>query len=83
VRFWPGSPRAVWVLYLGSQGLQAGWSFIGIGCGDPPSVVVRRDAFAPSRILTLLDGTTEQQLRMIGLLERGVDFDRIAVAPAD
>jgi hypothetical protein len=33
--------------------------------------------------MTLLDGTTEQRLRMIGLLERGVDFDRIAVAPAD
>jgi len=83
VRFWPGSPRAVRVLYLGSQGLQAGWSFIGMGCGDPPSVVVRRDAFALSRIMTLLDDSTEQRLRMIGLLERGVDFDRIAVAPAD
>jgi len=59
VRFWPGSPRAVRVRRLGSQGFEAGWSFIGIGCGDPPSVVVRRDAFAPSRILTLLDGTTE------------------------
>jgi hypothetical protein len=44
---------------------------------------VRRDAFAQSRIMTLLDARTEQRLRMIGLLERGVDFDRIAVAPAD
>ncbi len=83
VRFWPGSPRAVRVRYLGSQGFEAGWSFIGMGCGDPPSVVVRRDAFAQSRILTLLEAKNEQRLRMIGLLERGVDFDRIAVAPAD
>jgi hypothetical protein len=83
VRFWPGSPRAVRVRYLGSQGFEAGWSFIGMGCGDPPSVVLRRDAFAQSRIVTLLDAKTEQRLRMIGLLERGVDFDRIAVAPAD
>jgi hypothetical protein len=83
VRFWPGSPRMVQVRRPGGQGFEACWSFIGVGCGDPPSVVVRRDAFAPSRIMTLLDGTTEQRLRMIGLLERGVDFDRIAVAPAD
>jgi hypothetical protein len=83
VRFWPGSPRSVRVHYLGSQGFEACWSFIGVGCGDPPSVVVRRDAFAQSRIMTLRDARTEQRLRMIGLLERGVDFDRIAVAPAD
>jgi len=83
VRFWPGSPRAVRVRYLGSQGFEAAWSFIGRGCGDPPSVVVRRDAFAQSRIMTLLDSKTERRLRMIGLIERGVDFDRIAVAPAD
>jgi len=83
VRFWPGSPRAVRVGKLGGQGFESGWSFIGIGCGDTPSVVVRRDAFAPSRIITLFDGTTAQRLRMIALLERGVDFDRIAVAPVD
>jgi len=83
VRFWPGSPRAVQVRRPGGQGFDAGWSFIGTGCGNPPSVVVPRDAFAQSQIMTLLDGTTTQRLRMIGLLERGVDFDRIAVAPAD
>lgn len=83
VRFWPGSPRLVRVRYLGSQGFEAGWSFIGMGCGDPPSVVVRRDAFTQSRMMTLRDATAEQRLRMIGLLERGIDFDRIAVAPAD
>jgi hypothetical protein len=83
VRFWPGSPQVVRVQRLGGHGFDAGWSFIGVGCGDPPSVVVRRDTFVPSRIMTLFDGTTEQRFRMIGLLERGVDFDRIAVAPAD
>jgi hypothetical protein len=83
VRFWPGSPRAVRVHYLGSRGFEPGWSFIGRGCGDPPSVVVGRDVFAQSRIMTLIDGKTEHRLRMIALLERGVDFDRIAIAPAD
>jgi hypothetical protein len=83
VRFWPGSPRAVRVHYLGSRGFEGGWSFIGRGCGDPPSVVVGRDVFVQSRIMTLIDGKAEHRLRMIALLERGVDFDRIAIAPAD
>ena len=49
---------------------------------DPPSLIMQPRAFTPGRQLRSIDGGGERRFRLVKLLHRGADFERIAYEEA-
>ncbi|HYF57692.1 MAG TPA: hypothetical protein VEA81_01915 [Burkholderiaceae bacterium] len=84
VAFWPGSPVPVRVRLGTGTAFEDAWWFETGADGEPPSLVLRRDRVERDESVAVLvrDAAGDRDLRVVGLLERGLDFDRVALAPA-
>lgn len=79
VAFWPGSPRPVRVR-LGSTGeAEPGWWLAGAGQGAAPSLLMRPGAFERAGRVELVESGASRFVRSAGLMERGLDFERVAL----
>jgi hypothetical protein len=81
VSFWPGTPVPVRVWFGVDAQFELGWR-LDAADGGPPSLVVRRDRFERPGPVLLRDGHGDRRWKVRGLIERGLDFDRVALAPA-
>jgi hypothetical protein len=82
VVFWAGTPQRVLFRRAGQSELAEGWCFAG-NAQEPPCLIIPRDAFeGPSDIRGVLGGR-ELTLSCLRLLERGIDFDRVELAPLE
>ena len=82
IAFWPGSPLPVRVRLDDSAGFEDGWWLPSVPGTGPASLVLRRDRFERPQQARVHDAAGTGVLRLLGLLERGLDFDRIEVGPA-
>ncbi|RPH44920.1 MAG: hypothetical protein EHM87_08520 [Burkholderiales bacterium] len=81
VEFWPGAPMPVRVRFAATSGHEDAWWFPVAAGGAPASLVLRRDRFEGAAEVTVRDASGERMLRMLRLIERGIDHDRVEVAP--
>jgi hypothetical protein len=80
VVFWPGAPLPVRVRLGDASAFEDAWWLPVASGGDPSSLVVRRERFEEPGPVVVRDAAGERVLRLVGLLERGSDFDRIEVS---
>jgi hypothetical protein len=80
VAFWPGAPRAVRIQLDGATSFEDAWWFPATTDALEPSLVLRRDLFERPIDVCVRDPGGDRELRIRGLVERGVDFDRVALA---
>jgi hypothetical protein len=81
VSFWPGTPVPVRVWFGVDALFEQGWRLDAADDG-PPSLVVRRDRFERPGPVLLRDEHGDRRWKVRGLIERGLDFDRVALEPA-
>jgi hypothetical protein len=81
VEFWPGAPVPVRVRFAATSGHEDAWWLPTTGKGSPASLVMRRDRFEGAAEVTVRDASGERVLRMLRLIARGIDHDRVEVAP--
>jgi len=81
VSFWPGSPLPVGVRLDGEAFFEDAWWFPSPSPGEPQSLVLRRERFERVGAALLRDVGVDREVRLAGLIERGVDYDRVAVEP--
>jgi hypothetical protein len=81
VAFWPGSPLPVGVRLDGDAFFEDAWWFASPSPGEPQSLVLRRERFERVGAAVLRDVGVDREVRLAGLIERGVDYDRVAVEP--
>jgi hypothetical protein len=81
VEFWPGAPIPVHVRFAATSGHEDAWWLPTTGKGSPASLVMRRDRFEGAAVVTVRDPSGERVLRMLRLIARGIDHDRVEVAP--
>jgi len=79
VAFWPGSPLPVRVRLEDSAAFEDGWWLPAVRGAGPASLVLRRDRFEHPVQARVHDAAGATVLRLLGVLERGFDFDRIEV----
>jgi hypothetical protein len=81
VAFWPGSPLPVRVRLEDSGGFEDAWWLPAVPGAGPASLVLRRDRFERPLAARVHDAGVASGLRLLRLLERGLDFDRVEVTP--
>lgn len=82
VAFWPGSPRPVRVLIGHAGEPEPGWWLAGNGSDAAPSLLVRPGACDRADRVELVEGDGTHVLRSSGLIERGLDYERVALEAA-
>lgn len=80
VVFWPGAPLPVRVRLGDASAFEDAWWLPVASGGDPSSLVIRRDRFEEPGPVVVRDSAGERVLRLVSLLERGADFDRVEVS---
>jgi hypothetical protein len=81
VVFWPGSPRPARVRLDGETEYENAWWFPGGAGGEPASLVMARGRFERPVHVRIRDVGTDCEMRIDGLLERGLDHDRVSLLP--
>jgi hypothetical protein len=81
VAFWAGAPNAVRIRIEGATSLEDAWCFEAAAGGEAPSLVLRRDLFERPVEVVVRAPEGDREWRIATLLERGADFDRVALAP--
>jgi hypothetical protein len=81
IKLWQGSPRALTLrpqtsAYSDEPPVPA--LLLGETPDDRPSLIMQPRAFTPGRMLRSLDGGAERRFRLVKLLHRGADFERVA-----
>ncbi|MFN7644136.1 MAG: hypothetical protein ACK5PW_13830 [Burkholderiales bacterium] len=79
VEFWPGAPVPVRVRFAARSGSEDAWWFPAATRSAPASLVLRRDRFEGATEVTVRDVSGERMLRLVKLIERGIDHDRVEV----
>jgi hypothetical protein len=81
LRLWSGSPKAVSLLPLSAAGSEEAplpALVLAETPDDKACLVLPPRTFNPSRVLRALNAGTERRFRLTRLLQRGVDFERVA-----
>jgi hypothetical protein len=81
IAFWAGAPQAVRIQLDGATSFEDAWWFPSAAGGEVPSLVLRRDLFERPVDVVVRDAAGDRDWRIAALLERGPDFDRVALAP--
>ena len=79
VEFWPGAPVPVRVRFAATSGSEDAWWFPAATGSAPASLVLRRDRFEGETEVTVRDVAGERVLRLVKLIERGIEHDRVEV----
>ena len=79
VEFWPGAPVPVRVRGAATSGSEDAWWFPAATGSAPASLVLRRDRFEGETEVTVRDVAGERVLRLLKLIERGIEHDRVEV----
>jgi hypothetical protein len=79
VEFWPGAPVPVRVRFAATSGSEDAWWFPAATGSAPASLVLRRDRFEGETEVTVRDVAGEHVLRLLKLIERGIEHDRVEV----
>jgi hypothetical protein len=79
VEFWPGAPVPVRVRFAATSGSEDAWWFPVASGSAPAALVLRRDRFEGATEVTVRDVSGERVLRLVELIERGLDHDRVEV----
>ncbi len=79
VEFWPGAPVPVRVRFAATSGSEDAWWFPAASGPAPAALVLRRDRFEGATEVTVRDVSGERVLRLVKLIERGLDHDRVEV----
>lgn len=81
VAFWPGTPSPVRVRLGDTSAFEDAWWFESPCAGEPPSLLLGRDRFESATVATVRAHQRDVDLRVVRLIERGADFDRVEVGP--
>ena len=81
VEFWPGAPLPVRVHFAATSGHEDAWWFPVASEGVPAMLVMRRDRFEGTVEVTVRDAAGQRVLKVVRLIDRGIDYDRVEVAP--
>ncbi|MFZ4760611.1 MAG: hypothetical protein ACOYLX_20790, partial [Burkholderiaceae bacterium] len=79
VVFWPGTPVPVRVQVGEATIYEDAWWFPVPTDGNPMQLVLRRDCFEAVEDVLIRDPAGDRELRLIALIERGTDSDRVEV----
>jgi hypothetical protein len=79
IEFWPGAPVPVRVRFAAKGGGEDAWWFPAATVSAPASLVLRRDRFEGATEVSVRDVLGERVLRLVKLIERGIDHDRVEV----
>ena len=79
VVFWPGAPVPVRVRIGPATVFEDAWWFPVAMPGMPTQLVLRRDRFEAVEDVLIREPAGDRELRLIGLIERGTDYDRVEV----
>jgi hypothetical protein len=79
VEFWPGAPVPVRVRFAATIGSEDAWWFPAATGSAPASLVLRRNRFEGASDVTVRDVSGERVLRLVKLIERGIEHDRVEV----
>jgi hypothetical protein len=81
LRLWTGAPKAMALRPLsagGSEEAPVPSLILDETPDDKASLVLPPRTFYPSRVLRSVDATSERRFRLVRLLQRGIDFERVA-----
>jgi len=81
LRLWPGAPRAIALRPLSAAGTEdppLPALILDEAPDDKACLVLPPRTFNPSRVLRSVDVRAEQRYRLVRLLHRGTDFERVA-----
>jgi hypothetical protein len=79
IEFWSGAPVPVRVRFASNGGGEGAWWFPAATGSAPASLVLRRDRFEGATEVSVRDVLGERGLRLVKLIERGIDHDRVEV----
>jgi hypothetical protein len=79
VEFWPGAPVPVRVRFAATGGSEDAWWFPAASGSAPAALVLRRDRFEGATEVMVRDVSGDRLLRLVKLIERGIDHDRVEV----
>jgi hypothetical protein len=81
LRLWTGAPKAIALRPLSSAGSDDALLpvlLLDETSDDKASLVLPPRTFNPSRVLRSIDAASERRFRLVRLLQRGSDFERVA-----
>jgi cyclic-di-GMP-binding protein len=81
LRLWSGVPKAIGLRALsaaGSEDAALPALLLDETPGDKASLVLPPRTFNPSRVMRSVDSPSERRFRLVRLLQRGIDFERVA-----
>jgi hypothetical protein len=81
LKLWSGAPKAIALRPLSAAGSADALLpalLLDETSDDKASMVLPPRTFNPSRVLRSVDATTERRFRLLRLLQRGIDFERVA-----
>jgi hypothetical protein len=81
VVFWPGESRPVRVRLGAADEFEEAWWFPAGVDGEPASLVLARDRFERPVFGLVRDLDSDHRVSLQALIERGADYDRVALAP--
>jgi hypothetical protein len=79
VEFWPGAPVPAQVRFAATSGHEDAWWFPFASEGVPATLVMRRDRFEGVDQVMVCDASGERVLKVVRLIDRGLDYDRVEV----
>ena len=80
VAFWPGAAVPVRVRTRDATAFEDAWWIPEVTEDSPSSLLVRRDRLEPPCSVVVREGAEHLELRVVRILERGPDFDRLEVS---
>ena len=85
LKLWQGAPRALTLRPQSgaySDEPPVAGLLLGESPDDRPSLIMQPRAFTPGRLLRTVDASGERRFRLVKLLHRGADFERVAFEDA-
>lgn len=86
VRMWPGDPKTLVLRQRHQDGTEDPPTpavLLDESPEEPASLVVLPRAFAPNRVLHLGESGSDRAYRLLSILQRGADFERVAFEAVD